>query len=165
MRPGEEGFRKGWKEGWKLGAGHRYEGYESARALEFYVFRRDSIWQSGDHAQVVKQAVHSPCCFGARLRQARERMGLPQDKLGVMIGLDEGSSSARISRYETGVHEPAFNIACKLAQALQVDVAYFYCEDDWLANAVLRLQNLSQAQRSDLDAWLAGIVPAEPCIN
>ena len=47
-------------------------------------------------------------------------MGLPQDKLGVMIGLDEGSSSARISRYETGVHEPAFNIACKLAQALQV---------------------------------------------
>ena len=52
-----------------------------------------------------------------------------------------------------------------LAQALQVDVAYFYCEDDWLANAVLRLQNLSQAQRSDLDAWLAGIVPAEPCIN
>ena len=112
---------------------------------------------------MVKQPVRSSCCFGARLRQARERMGLPQDKLGVMIGLDEGSSSARISRYETGVHEPAFNIACKLAQALQVDVAYFYCEDDWLANAVLRLQNLSQAQRSDLDAWLAGIVPAEPC--
>lgn len=69
---------------------------------------------------MVKQAVHLPCarCVGARLRQARERMGLPQDKLGVMIGLDEGSSSARISRYETGVHEPAFNIACKLAQAL-----------------------------------------------
>ena len=114
---------------------------------------------------MVKQAVHLPCCFGARLRQARERMGLPQDKLGVMIGLDEGSSSARISRYETGVHEPAFNIACKLAQALQVDVAYFYCEDDWLANAVLRLQHPAQAQRSDLDAWLADIAPAEPCVN
>lgn len=114
---------------------------------------------------MVKQAVHLPCCFGARLRQARERMGLPQDKLGVMIGLDEGSSSARISRYETGVHEPAFNIARKLAQALQVDVAYFYCEDDWLANAVLRLQHLTEAQRSDLDAWLADIAPAEPCVN
>ncbi len=114
---------------------------------------------------MVKQAVQSPCCFGARLRQARERMGLPQDKLGVMIGLDEGSSSARISRYETGVHEPAFNIARKLAQALHVDVAYFYCEDDWLANAVLRMQDLTEAQRSELDAWFAIIASTEPCLN
>ena len=114
---------------------------------------------------MVKQAVHSPCCFGARLRQARERMGLPQDKLGVMIGLDEGSSSARISRYETGVHEPAFNIACKLAPALQVDVAYFYCEDDWLANAVLKLHTLTQSQRRDLDAWLAAVAPDDLCVT
>ena len=114
---------------------------------------------------MVKQAVRSPCCFGVRLRQARERLGLPQDKLGVMIGLDEGSSSARISRYETGVHEPAFNIACKLAQVLRVDVAYFYCEDDWLASAVLRLQTLTQPQKNDLDAWLAGIAAAEPCLT
>ena len=49
---------------------------------------------------MVKKA--ASCCFGVRLRQARERLGLPQDKLGVMIGLDEGCSSARISRYETG---------------------------------------------------------------
>lgn len=90
-------------------------------------------------------------------------MGLPQDKLGVMIGLDEGSSSARISRYETGVHEPAFNIACKLALALKVDVAYFYCEDDWMANAVLRLQMLTKSQRNDLDAWLAGIDQVGSC--
>jgi transcriptional regulator with XRE-family HTH domain len=40
--------------------------------------------------------------FGTRLREARELAGIPQDKLGVMIGLDESSSSARISRYETG---------------------------------------------------------------
>ncbi len=92
-------------------------------------------------------------------------MGLPQDKLGVMIGLDEGSSSARISRYETGVHEPAFNIACKLAQALQVDVAYFYCEDDWLANAVLKLHTLTQSQRRDLDAWLAAVAPDDLCVT
>ena len=92
-------------------------------------------------------------------------MGLPQDKLGVMIGLDEGSSSARISRYETGVHEPAFNIACKLAQALQVDVAYFYCEDDWLANAVLKLHTLPQSQRRDLDAWLAAVAPDDLCVT
>lgn len=112
---------------------------------------------------MVKKASLSSCCFGARLRQARERLGLPQDKLGVLIGLDEGCSSARISRYETGVHEPAFNIACKLAQVLRVNVAYFYCEDDWLANAVLQLQTLTPPQRDALDTWLASMAFAEPC--
>ena len=42
--------------------------------------------------------------LGHRLRQARKWMGIPQDKLGVAIGLDESTASARISRYETGVH-------------------------------------------------------------
>lgn len=114
---------------------------------------------------MVKKAVRSSCCFGVRLRQARERLGLPQDKLGVLIGLDESCSSARISRYETGVHEPAFNIACKLAQVLEVHVAYFYCEDDWLANAVLQLHALTSTQRHDLDVWLAGTVQARPCFS
>lgn len=103
---------------------------------------------------MVKKATQKSCCFGVRLRQARERLGLPQDKLGVLIGLDEGCSSARISRYETGVHEPAFEIACKLAETLGVSVTYFYCEDDWLANMVLRLTALSPSQRADLVAWL-----------
>jgi transcriptional regulator with XRE-family HTH domain len=38
--------------------------------------------------------------FGRRLREARESLGIAQDKLGVMIGLDEGCASARMSRYE-----------------------------------------------------------------
>lgn len=111
---------------------------------------------------MVGKAVRSSCCFGLRLRQARENLGLPQDKLGVMIGLDESCSSARISRYETGVHQPAFEIACKLAHVLGVNVAYFYCEDDWVANVVLQLQKLTQSQREELDAWLAEIAQEMP---
>jgi transcriptional regulator with XRE-family HTH domain len=110
---------------------------------------------------MVKKASRPSCCFGARLRQARERLGLPQDKLGVMIGLDEGCSSARISRYETGVHEPAFDVARKLAQVLGVTVTYFYCEDDWLANLLLRLSALTPAQRERLDAWLSNAGQAD----
>lgn len=72
--------------------------------------------------------------FGRRLREARNRAGIPQDKLGVMIGMDEGSSSARISRYETGTHEPPFATAEKLAAMLGVPAAYFYCDDDRLAD-------------------------------
>jgi len=71
--------------------------------------------------------------FARRLREARLRADLPQDRLGVMIGLDEASSSARMSRYETGVHEPPFPIIAKIAKALQVPVAYFFCADDRLA--------------------------------
>ena len=103
--------------------------------------------------------VQSPSlCFGIRLRQARERVGLAQDKLGVMIGLDEGSSSARISRYETGVHQPPFETAHSLAQVLRVPVAFFYCEDDWMAETLLHVGKMNAAQREQLTSWLGEAV-------
>lgn len=71
--------------------------------------------------------------FGRRLREARLRSGIAQDRLGVMIGLDEGCSSARMSRYESGVHEPPFPIIESIASILKVPVAYFFCDDDRLA--------------------------------
>lgn len=52
----------------------------------------------------------APSLFGRRLKEARFRADIPQDRLGVMIGLDEGSSSARMSRYETGIHELPFRV-------------------------------------------------------
>lgn len=82
--------------------------------------------------------------FGRRLRAARERLGLPQDKLGVMIGLDESCSSARISRYESGVHEPPFATAKQLAVALKVPTAYLYCEEDELAEVILKYFSYQQ---------------------
>ncbi|CAN7590181.1 helix-turn-helix transcriptional regulator [Cupriavidus necator] len=88
--------------------------------------------------------------FGRRLRQARRRADVPQDRLGVQIGIDELAASARISRYETGVHEPAFDIAVRLAEALQLPAAYFYCEDDDLAELVLTWKRLSKADRKDV---------------
>ncbi|MBY4727395.1 MULTISPECIES: helix-turn-helix domain-containing protein [Burkholderia] len=85
--------------------------------------------------------------FGRRLREARRQAGIPQDQLGVEIGLDEGTASARMSRYETGTHEPPFGIAVKLAQALRVPTAYFFCEDDDLAEFVLAWGRLSKSER------------------
>jgi transcriptional regulator with XRE-family HTH domain len=100
--------------------------------------------------------------FGRRLREARTRAGLPQDKLGVSIGLDEESSSARISRYETGIHEPPFDTAASLAFVLGVPVAYFYCDDDKLATLLVQYGALSNADREkigNLAAELAGAAP------
>lgn len=96
-----------------------------------------------------------PSDFGRRLRTARELAGLPQDRLGVLIGLDESSSSARISRYETGRHEPPVRTAVQLAEALDVPVAYLYCDDDLLAEILLRAYKLSIPKRRSLLLSLA----------
>ncbi len=88
--------------------------------------------------------------FGRRLREARQQFGIPQDKLGVMIGLDEGCSSARMSRYENGVHEPPFKTIEKIASALQLPLAYFFCEDDRLANIISSYQTCNEEQKQSI---------------
>ncbi len=92
----------------------------------------------------------SPALFGRRLRQARQRIALAQDQLGVLAGLEESSSSARISRYESGIHEPSVQFAESLAKVLGVSAAYFYCSDDRLAEIILLYSNLSETKRAAL---------------
>jgi transcriptional regulator with XRE-family HTH domain len=89
-----------------------------------------------------------------RLRQARERAGLPQDRLGVLAGLEESSSSARISRYESSVHEPPLSFVESLAKVLGVLAAYFYCGVDQLRN-YLHYVDMSEVQRRDLQTKAA----------
>jgi len=88
--------------------------------------------------------------FGHRLREARRRAGIPQDKLGVAIGLDETTASARISRYETGIHEPSVEIARKLATVLRVPTAYLYCDQDELAEFLLSWSYLIKADKKEI---------------
>jgi transcriptional regulator with XRE-family HTH domain len=72
---------------------------------------------------MVKNASNSNL-FGRRLLEARLQFGIAQDKLGVMIGLDESCSSARMSRYENGVHEPSFKTIEKIASALKLPTSH-----------------------------------------
>lgn len=88
--------------------------------------------------------------FGQRLRQARQRRKLAQDELGVLAGLEESSSSARISRYESGIHEPPFQFVEALARVLEVSPAYFYCADDQLADIILIYSGASELTRQTL---------------
>ena len=94
---------------------------------------------------------HPQTVFGHRLRAAREAAGIPQDQLGVMIGIDEGCSSARISRYETGAHQPPFEIAEKLAAVLSVPAAYFYCRSDGLSELLLSASDLNAGELQRLE--------------
>ncbi|MDD5298521.1 MAG: helix-turn-helix transcriptional regulator [Rhodocyclaceae bacterium] len=95
--------------------------------------------------------------FGVRLRAAREAKGLAQDRLGVMIGIDEGCSSARISRYESGIHAPPYPTVQKMAAALGVPTAYLYCDDDRLADLLLKLGELSGSDLERVAAYIMDI--------
>jgi len=75
--------------------------------------------------------------FGARLRQARERLGISQETLATSAGIDEFSASARISQYETGKHAPRYEIACRLAEVLAIPVAFLYAQDNATAQLLL----------------------------
>lgn len=98
--------------------------------------------------------------FGKRLREARLRANIPQDKLGVRIGLDEGTASARISRYETGTHAPPFDIATKLAKELRVPTPYLFCEDEELAALLLSWGSLSKAEKKRVKDLVSDLTPS-----
>jgi transcriptional regulator with XRE-family HTH domain len=97
--------------------------------------------------------------FGRRLRSARQRLGLAQDKLGVLVGLDEHTASARISRYENGIHEPPVKTAQLLATILGVPLAYLYCEDNRLADLILIASTLNEDQWATLKNFMSGLAP------
>ena len=72
-----------------------------------------------------------------RLKEARLRAGLSQERLGILAGIDEATASARMNQYELGTHSPDFSLACKFAEVLKVPASYFYTVEDDLAEIVL----------------------------
>lgn len=87
---------------------------------------------------------------GRRIRQLREDLGWSQEKVGVAIGIDESSARARISRYELGVHEPPLPTVRLIADALGVPLIYLYCEDDAIADLLLRLYRHDPTIRAEM---------------
>lgn len=93
---------------------------------------------------------------GRRIRALREGRGWSQEKLGVAIGIDESSARARISRYELGVHEPPLPTVRLIANALNAPVAHLYCEEDDIAELLLKLHGLDgKARETQVREFLA----------
>ncbi|MBD8524426.1 helix-turn-helix domain-containing protein [Pseudomarimonas arenosa] len=74
----------------------------------------------------------------SRIREAREAIGLSQSRLGELAGLDPSVASARINQYERAVHEPKFQMVVRMAEALGVPTAYLYCQEDEMAEVILK---------------------------
>lgn len=118
--------------------------------MEFYEFRRDDASIFYEYRSMPPRSKPPSSLFGRRLREARLLVGIPQDRLGVAIGLDETTASARVSRYETGVHAPPVEIAARLAMVLNVPTPFLYCEDDELAEVIQTWYRLSNIERQRL---------------
>lgn len=71
-----------------------------------------------------------------RLKEARLASKLSQKELGIAAGIDPFSASPRINQYETGKHTPDFLTLKRLAEVLSVPTAFFYAEEDNLAEMI-----------------------------
>lgn len=104
---------------------------------------------------MVSESGHITNLVGQRIRSRREELGWSQEKLGVLIGIDESSSRARISRYELGNHEPPLGTARNIAKALGVPLAYLYCEEKDIGTLLLALGKIPAKRRSTfVSAWV-----------
>ena len=91
-----------------------------------------------------------------RLKEARLRAGLSQERLGVLAGIDEMSSSARMNQYERGKHLPDFSVVERIAEVLELPAAYFYAEDDLTAEMLELFHPMTDAQKKRVLKGLKG---------
>lgn len=98
----------------------------------------------------------TPTIFARRLKAARKAQGLTQQGLGMMAGMEELSASARMNHYEQGKHWPHYSVVEKIAEALKLPVAYFYCKEDNEAELLQRFHQLDDMKKEVVLALLQG---------
>ena len=118
---------------------------------KFYVIRKVKSRKSYDYRRMSKSHEN---IFARRLREARLKAGFSQEKLGVLIGLDESCSSARISRYESGIHMPPIETTVSLAKHLNVPLAFLFCDDDAMAKNILVMYGKSALFMENVYAYM-----------
>lgn len=85
-----------------------------------------------------------------RLKQVRKKANLSQEKLGIMAGIDEFSASARMNQYEVGKRVPDFLTLKRIGKVLGCPVAFFYVEEDIMADIIVSLSNLSKDKKKQV---------------
>ncbi|SQI42747.1 Helix-turn-helix domain [Leminorella richardii] len=85
--------------------------------------------------------------FSTRLKQARRAAGISQEWLGILVGIDEMSASARMNQYERGKHEPDFATIERLAYVLKVPASFFFAAGDEEAELLRAFHPLDQTSK------------------
>ncbi|MCQ1059569.1 helix-turn-helix domain-containing protein [Photobacterium sp. ZSDE20] len=85
-----------------------------------------------------------------RLKSARKAAGYTQQQLGMALGMEPNTASARMNQYEKGKHTPDYQTMKRIADELGVPVAYFYCDDDLLAELICALGKVDAQKKQEL---------------
>ncbi len=100
--------------------------------------------------------------YGKRLRHARLVKGWTQAQLAERIGMvDSISGATRVSRYETGQHDPDPATSQALGKALGLPVAYFHATSDTLAEVILLVSKLPVSKQKEALQRLKDMVAGE----
>ena len=83
-----------------------------------------------------------------RLKTARKKAGLTQQQLGMRLGMEQSSASARMNQYEKGKHAPDYQTMQRIAAELGLPVAYFYCDDELLAELICAISTLKKEEQA-----------------
>ena len=81
-----------------------------------------------------------------RLKEAGLAAKISQKKLGIAAGMDEFSANARMNHYEIGRHTPDYSTLNRISEVLGISPAYFYTEDDELAEIIKIFGKLKREQ-------------------
>ena len=85
-----------------------------------------------------------------------------QRALGLLMGLDKKLAGNRVNRYESQARGIDLDGLAKLADVLQVPMAYLVAADEATASAVLALAQLSPEQRAKaVNALLQTVVASD----
>lgn len=95
-------------------------------------------------------SIHTANIFAYRLKLARKEKKLSQERLGILAGVEESSASARMNQYERGKHVPDYLMLTRIAQALDLPPAYFYTEDDVLAEIIKYCHQMTEQQKAEV---------------
>ncbi|EAO9321721.1 helix-turn-helix transcriptional regulator [Salmonella enterica] len=98
-----------------------------------------------------------------RLKEAREKAGISQEKLSQLIDIEGLNTRSRLSSYEVGRTEPPFRLIKRIAKVLDYPENYFYTVDDDFAKAVLSFHRnrLSPAENPYYDVVIEAKKQAE----
>lgn len=99
--------------------------------------------------------------LAARLKSARQALGLSQAAVGVRMGIPEETASARVNRWEKAVHPTSLENAEQLAEVLGVPMPALVCRDDRLAAVIAGFALLPKARQEEVWALIEHALGAD----
>lgn len=98
-----------------------------------------------------------------RLKEARKRAGLSQEKFLQLTDVESVSDKSQISSYESGRYSPPYEFIVQIAKALNYPEGYFYTQDDHFAELILQLHR--NRSNPDFNPYFKEISEARDLVN